>query len=58
MMRKRYNGHHSICAKLKELYQNTDDEHIRQEIAICVSMAKSMHEKLKYYKKKEAQNEH
>ena len=58
MMRERYKGHHTICAKLKDLYQATDDQDIRRELAICVSMAKSMHEKLKYYKIKEAENEH
>ena len=59
MMRKRYQGHFTICAKLKELYQNESDPEIRKELAICVTMAKKMHERLKYYKKKEEQqNEH
>jgi len=58
MMRKRYEGHFTICAKLKTLYQNTDDLQLRQELAICVAMAKKMHERLKYYKKKEMENEH
>ena len=53
MMRKRYEGHFTICAKLKQLYQNTDDPKIREELAICVAMAKKMHERLKYYKQKE-----
>ena len=58
MIRRRYEGHFSICAKLKTLYQNTDDPEIRQELAICVAMAKKMHERLKYYKQKEMENEH
>lgn len=53
MMNPRYKGHHSICAKLKDLYQECDDPAIREELAICVTMAKKMHERLKYYKKKE-----
>lgn len=59
MMRKRYNGHFTICAKLKELYQNETDPEKRTELAICVAMAKKMHERLKYYKRQEVnKNEH
>lgn len=58
MIRTRYNGHYTICAKLKKLYQDTNDEYLKEELAICVAMAKKMHEKLKYYKRKEVQNEH
>ena len=54
MMRQRYINHHSICAMLKSLYQETDDEQIRERLAICVTMAKKMHEKLKEYKRKES----
>ena len=56
MMRSRYPDHYTICAKLRNLYQNIDDPEIRKELAICAAMAKKMHERLKYYKVKE--NEH
>jgi predicted metalloprotease with PDZ domain len=67
MMRTRYDGHHSICAILKQLYQDTyesdgqkrfTEEELRDKIATCVTMAKKMHERLKHYKSKEAQDEH
>ena len=54
MMRKRYANHHTICAILKNLYQDTDDQELREQLATCVTMAKKMHEKLKEYKRKES----
>ena len=51
MIDKRYDGHYSICSKLRKLYQDTDDKEIREELAICVTMAKKMHERLMYYNK-------
>jgi len=29
MMNERYNGHFSICQKLREIYQKTNDEEIK-----------------------------
>jgi len=45
-----YEGHFSICQKLRDIYHSTDDEKIRLDCRIAVAMAKSMQNKLKYYK--------
>ena len=50
MLKKRYHGHFTICEKLREIYLATDDEEIRMTCRLCMSMAKSMHERLKKYK--------
>jgi hypothetical protein len=50
MDRSRYDGHNSICQKLRDIYHKVDDEEVRLELRICVSMAKSMNKKLQYYK--------
>jgi hypothetical protein len=51
MLKGRYNGHHTICQMLRDIYQMTDDEEIQLKCRIAMSMAKSMHERLKKYKK-------
>ncbi len=50
MLNSRYKGHYSICQKLREIYQKTNDPEIKMVCRICVSMAKSMQNKLKYYR--------
>jgi hypothetical protein len=59
MDRSKYEGHHSICQTLRDIYHLTDDENIRLKCRIAMSMAKSMHKRLKHYKDQEAmeQNE-
>ena len=53
MLNERWDGHHSICQKLREIYIKTHDEEIKMDCRIAMSMAKSMQNKLKHYKSKE-----
>ena len=52
MLRKRYDGHHTICQMLRDIYSLTEDEDIKLKCRIAMSMAKSMHEKLKSYRER------
>ena len=47
----RYEGHHTICQTLREIYHMTDDPEIRIKLRLCVSFAKAMHKRLKEYKR-------
>lgn len=47
----RYKGHHTICQFLRDIYALTDDEEIKLKCRIGMSMTKSMHERLKKYRK-------
>jgi len=40
---------HSICQLLRETYRMTDDENVKLNMRIAISMAKSMDRKLKEY---------
>ena len=53
MRRTRYEGHHTICQVLREIYGLSDDEDIKLKARVAMAMAKKMHERLKYYKAKE-----
>lgn len=53
MDRSRYDGHHSICQTLRDIYHMTENEEIQLKCRVAMSMAKSMHNKLKLYKQKE-----
>lgn len=46
----RYEGHFSICQKLRDIYHMTDDEEIKLTCRIAMAMAKAMQNKLKKYK--------
>ena len=46
----RWQGHHSICQTLRDMYHETKDENIKLKIRLCMAMAKSMNKKLQYYK--------
>lgn len=50
MDRTRYDGHHSICQTLRDIYHLTDSEDVKLKTRVAMSMAKSMHTKLKKYK--------
>jgi len=52
MNKQRYEGHHSICQLLRDIYHATDNEDIQLKCRECVTMAKVMHEKLKYWRAK------
>ncbi len=46
----RWQGHHSICQTIRDMYHETDDENIRLKLRLCMAMAKAMNKKLQYYK--------
>ena len=50
MERSRYEGHHSICQTLRDMYHETTDENIKLKCRLCVAMAKAMNKKLQDYK--------
>ena len=56
MDRTRYDGHHSICQTLRDIYHLTEDEEIRLKARIAMSMAKSMQRKLKEYRDQQLEN--
>ena len=49
MKKRRYEGHHTICQKIREIYTLTDNEDIKLKCRIAMAMAKRMHERLKRY---------
>lgn len=49
----RYEGHHSICQTLRDIYHMTEDPEIRIKLRLCVAFAKAMQGKLKEYKRAE-----
>jgi hypothetical protein len=53
MERTRYEGHHTICQTLRDIYHLTDNKEIKDKCRLAVAMAKAMHEKLKEYANKE-----
>ena len=57
MVDERYHGHYSVCQKLRDIYMATDNEQIKMDCRIAMMMTKKMHERLKFYKTKEENNE-
>lgn len=53
MDKSRWEGHHSICQTLRDIYHLTDDSDIRLQARVAMAMTKAMHEKLKRYKQQE-----
>jgi len=49
MLKTRWKGHQT----LRNIYAMVDDEEVKKECRLAMAMAKSMHERLKYYKEKE-----
>ena len=56
MRRRRYQSHHTICQVLREIYALADSEEVKYKSRVAMAMAKKMHERLKYYKQREAEN--
>jgi len=50
MLNQRYNGHHSICQQLRDIYTITSDEDIKYKCRLAMAMAKKMQDRLKKYK--------
>lgn len=46
-----HDGHHTICQTLRDIYSLTDNKEIKLKCRIGMSMAKSMHNRLKFYRK-------
>jgi len=53
MLKEKYLHHHTICATLRRIYLKIENEDVKYELRVAMSMAKSMHNKLKEYKEKE-----
>lgn len=53
MDRTRYEGHHSVCQQLRDIYHMTDNPDIRLKLRLAMAMTKAMNDKLQYYKHKE-----
>lgn len=51
MLRERWEGHHTICQFLRDIYTMTNNPEIKMKCRVAMNMAKSMHKKLKKYKK-------
>lgn len=52
MEKDRWHGHHTICQFLRDIYHATDNEDIKLKCRVGMSMAKAMHNRLKWYKQK------
>jgi len=50
MLNSRYKGHYSICQKLREIYQATEDPEIKMNCRIATAMAKNMTARLCFYR--------
>jgi len=55
MNRTGYEGHHSICQFLRDMYHlmetpDTNKEEIRIKIRVAMAMAKAMNDKIQWYK--------
>lgn len=47
---KRYDGHHSVCQTLRDIYHLTDNSEVKMKCRLAMAMTKAMHERLKEYK--------
>ena len=54
MLKQRYTGHNTICQYLRDIYLMADNDDIKLKCRVAMTMAKSMHERLKKYKEGEA----
>jgi len=50
MDKTRFEGHHSVCQILRDIYHLTENEEVKLKARIAMAMAKSMNNKLKKYK--------
>lgn len=53
MLKTRWEGHHTICETLREIYALSDNEDVKLKSRLAMAMAKAMHEQLKRYRSKE-----
>lgn len=52
MDESRYEGHHTICQTLRDIYHMTEKEEIKLKCRLAMAMSKAMNEKLKWYRAK------
>lgn len=50
MDKTRFEGHHSVCQMLRDIYHLTENEEVKMKARIAMSMTKQMHRKLIKYK--------
>jgi hypothetical protein len=50
MNKHRWDGHHTVCQTIREIYRMTEDPEIKMKCRLAMAMTKAMHEKLKEYK--------
>jgi hypothetical protein len=51
MLKDRYEGHHTVCQTLRDIYALTENEDIKYKCRLAMAMCKAMHKRLKKYKK-------
>jgi hypothetical protein len=51
MLKDRYEGHHTVCQTLRDIYALTENEYIKYKCRLAMAMVKAMHKRLKKYKK-------
>jgi len=49
MDRTIYDGHHSVCQMLRDIYHLTDNPDAKLKCRIAMAMTKAMNDKLKWY---------
>ena len=50
MDKTRWEGHHSVCQTLRDIYHLTADPTIKLKCREAMAMSKAMHEKTKYWR--------
>lgn len=50
MDKARWEGHHSICQTIRDIYHMTDNEELKLKCRVAMAMTKAMNERLKEYK--------
>jgi len=53
MNKSKFEGHHTICQTLRDIYHMTNNPEIKLKCRVGMSMSKAMHKKLKKYKQQE-----
>jgi len=49
MDRSRWEGHHSICQTIRDIYHLTDNEELKLKCRVAMAMTKAMNKKLQEY---------
>ena len=46
----RWDGHHTVCQTIREIYRMTEDPEIKMKCRLAMAMTKAMHEAIKRLK--------